>query len=357
MHYGIFIIKRIIGGAMRIILTGGGTCGHIMPNIALLPYLEKHFDSIAYFGSENSMEQKICMEHDIPFYYTETVKLERQKIWRNLKIPYVLGSAINSAKHLLKILKPNIVFAKGGYVSLPTCFACQSLNIPYVIHESDASLGVANKLVANKAAKVILSSPIPNKKSDNFTVIGNPIRDEIINGNASGLPFKLQPNKKNILIIGGSLGAIAINQTVESALPQLTQQYNVIHILGKNNRAKSQCAGYYPINFADNIGDYYAAADIIISRAGANAITEISAVGKRAVYIPLPKGNSRGDQEDNAKTQLKDGRAVVLNQENLSADKLIGAIKDAELLPNPKPNYDREICNKIVGCILNAAQN
>lgn len=339
---------------MRIILTGGGTCGHIMPNIALLPYLEKHFDSIAYFGSEKSMEQKICLERDIPFYYTETIKLERRKIWRNLKIPYVLGSAINSAKHLLKILKPDVVFAKGGYVSLPTCFACRSLGIPYVIHESDSSLGVANKLLAPKAAKVILSVPIDGKPIDNYCVIGNPIRDELLHGSISGLPFKLRLGKKNILVIGGSSGAVAINQTLDIALPELTRHYNVIHITGKNNTPSSACAGYYPISFADNIGDYYTAADIIVSRAGANAITEINALGKRAVYIPLPKGNSRGDQEDNADLQLKNGRALVINQENLCADKLIGAIKDAELLPVPPSDYDPLVPHKIVDAILEA---
>lgn len=341
---------------MRIILTGGGTCGHIMPNIALLPYLEKHFDSIAYFGSENSMEQKICLERDIPFYYTETIKLERRKLWRNLKIPYVLGSAINSAKHLLKILKPDVVFAKGGYVSLPTCFACRSLDIPYVIHESDSSLGVANKLLAPKAAKVILSVPQDGKPIDNYSVIGNPIRDELLHGSISGLPFRLRPGKKNILVIGGSSGAVAINQTLDTALPELTHHYNVIHILGKNNNTATACAGYYPIPFADNIGDYYAAADIIVSRAGANAITEINALGKRAVYIPLPKGNSRGDQEDNAELQLKNGRAVVIKQENLSADKLIGAIKDVELLPVPTTDYDPLIPRKIVDAILEAVK-
>lgn len=341
---------------MRIILTGGGTCGHIMPNIALLPELEKHFDSIAYFGADQSMEQSICLQHDIPFYYTKTIKLERRKIWRNAMIPYVLGSAVSSAKQLLKILKPNVVFSKGGYASLPTCLACKSMDIPYVIHESDSSLGVANRLASCGAARIILSSAIDQFKDNNrYVTIGNPIRDEIAKGNKNNLPHKLG-NKKTILVMGGSLGAVAINQALESALPQLLEEYNVLHLYGNNNQPLLAQKGYYPTPFTDSIGDYYAAADIVISRAGANAISEINAVGKRAIYIPLPKGNSRGDQELNAMAQRNANRAIVINQEVLSGNKLINAIKNVNLLPAPKPTYGDNVNKRIVDVILSVAR-
>lgn len=342
---------------MRIVLCGGGTCGHIMPNIALLPYLKEKFDSICYIGSANSMEERIAKEYDIPFYSTATIKLERTKVWLNAKIPFVMHSAVGEAKDLLNILKPNIVFSKGGYASLPTCLAARSLNIPYVIHESDTTLGVANRVSAVKANKILLTVASNKYLGERYQVVGNPIRDEIVNGNRSKLKIRLDKSKKTLLVVGGSLGAQAINEAIAEASPKLTAEYNLIHIHGKNYTPEYRGIRYFPFEFVENIGDYYDAADVIVSRAGAGAIAEINAVGKRAIYIPLPKGNSRGDQEENAEKQKELNRAIVLRQDILSPAKLENALKDIKLMPIPKPLYDRETPRKIVDIITAVANN
>lgn len=342
---------------MRIVLCGGGTCGHIMPNIALLPYLKEKFDSICYIGSVNSMEERIAKEYDIPFYSTATIKLERKKVWLNAKIPFVMHSAVSEAKDLLNILKPNVIFSKGGYASLPTCLAARAQNIPYVIHESDTTLGVANRVSAVKANKILLTAPSNKYLGDRYVVVGNPIRDEIVNGNRNKLKIRLDKSKKTLLVVGGSLGAQAINETVTEAIPTLTAEYNLIHIHGKNYTPIYRGIRYFPFDFVENIGDFYDAADIIISRAGAGAIAEINAVGKRAIYIPLPKGNSRGDQEDNAEKQKELNRAIVLKQELLTPLKLENALKDIKLMPIPKPLYDRDTPRKIVEIITTVAKN
>lgn len=342
---------------MRIVLCGGGTCGHIMPNIALLPYLKEKFDSICYIGSANSMEERIAKEYDIPFYSTATIKLERTKVWLNAKIPFVMHSAIGEAKDLLNILKPNVVFSKGGYASLPTCLAARSLNIPYVIHESDTTLGVANRVSAVKANKILLTVPSNKYLGERYQVVGNPIRDEIVNGNRIKLKIRLDKSKKTLLVVGGSLGAQAINEAIAEAIPKLTAEYNLIHIHGKNYTPEYRGIRYFPFEFVENIGDYYDAADVIVSRAGAGAIAEINAVGKRAIYIPLPKGNSRGDQEENAEKQKELNRAIVLRQDILSPAKLENALKDIKLMPIPKPLYDRETPRKIVDIITAVASN
>lgn len=342
---------------MRIVLCGGGTCGHIMPNIALLPYLKKKFDSICYIGSANSMEERIAKEYDIPFYSTATIKLERKKVWLNAKIPFVMHSAVSEAKDLLNILKPSVIFSKGGYAALPTCLAARALNIPYVIHESDTTLGVANRVSAGKANKILLTAPSNKYLGERYEVVGNPIRDEIVNGNRNKLSIRLDKSKKTLLVIGGSLGAQAINDTVTEAIPKLTAEYNLIHIHGKNYSPNYRGIRYFPFEFVDNIGDYYDAADVIVSRAGAGAIAEINAVGRRAIYIPLPKGNSRGDQEDNAEKQKELNRAIVLKQELLTPLKLENALKDIKLMPIPKPLYDRDTPRKIVEIITTVANN
>ena len=165
-----------------IVLTGGGSGGHIIPNIALLPYLKKHFDNIYYVGEKGGMEEKIAAKNNIPFYPIKAIKLDRTKLLRNLKIPFVLPKYIKESVELLKKLKADVVFSKGGYVSLPITYACSRLNIPYVVHESDKSLGVANRLAAKNASKVI-TSDISCNKSSKYITLGTPIRDEILQGN------------------------------------------------------------------------------------------------------------------------------------------------------------------------------
>lgn len=338
----------------KIIMTGGGSCGHIMPNIALIPELKKHFDKIIYVGEEKGYENKIAGENNLKFFPLNSVKLDRAKIYKNVKIPFVLPISVIKACKLLKEIKPNCVFAKGGYVSLPIGIACKIKKIPLVLHESDKSLGIANKVCSSWAKYIITANNCQIKNSTKYISIGNPIREEILNGNASVARKQLNIThyKPNILVIGGSLGAKSINDIIISNIDALTKDYNIIHICGKGKLINIEKQGYYPVEFVTNIGDYYALSDLIISRAGAGAIAEIRALGKRAILIPLPDDCSRGDQIENAKSS----GLPIIEQDKLTYQTLTQQISDtlsAEPLPS---NYDPLTSRKIVNIILKASQ-
>lgn len=331
-----------------IVLTGGGSGGHIIPNIALLPYLKQHFDNIYYVGEKGGMEEKIAKANDIPFFPIRAVKLDRVKLLRNIKIPFLLPKFIAEGVELLERLNADVVFSKGGYVSLPITYACKKLKIPYIIHESDKSLGVANKLAQKNASKIITSDESCNK-NNKYITLGSPIRDEILCGNPSKIGTNLKlDNKPNILVVGGSLGAKAINDCVVSSLGSLTKKFNVIHLTGKGKLPNVKMNGYYPIEYADNIGDYYASASIVIARAGAGVITELQAIGLRSILIPLPESASRGDQMENAKKS----NFTVIRQEDLTPELLLDKINLTLASPKPISNYDRETPQKIVDQIL-----
>lgn len=333
-----------------IILTGGGSGGHIIPNIALLPYLKQHFDNIYYVGEKGGMEEKIANQNNIPFYPIQAIKLDRSKILKNFKIPFVLPKYISEAVELLQKLKADVVFSKGGYVSLPITYACKRLNIPYVIHEADKSLGVANKLAASSASKIITSDAKCNK-NDKYITLGTPIRDEILHGNPSKIATNLHLDKAKptILVVGGSLGAKAINDCVIACAETLTKKHNIIHLTGKGKMPSLTLEGYHPIEYVDNIGDYYATASLVIARAGAGVITELQAVGVRSILIPLPQNASRGDQIENAKKS----DFFVIKQEELTPDILCKEITKALASPKPKSNYDTATSQKIVEQIVN----
>lgn len=338
------------GGKMKtIILTGGGSGGHIIPNIALLPYLKAHFDNIYYLGEAGGMEEKIAKKHNIEFYPIQAIKLDRSKMLKNLKIPFVLPRYISQAVELLQKLKADVVFSKGGYVSLPITYACKRLGIPYVIHEADQSLGVANKLAA-KNAKSIITSDKKCNKNEKYITLGTPIRDEILHGNPSKIvaKFQLDKTKPTILVVGGSLGAKAINDCITACADTLTKKYNIIHLTGKGKMPDLRLNGYYPIEYVDNIGDYYALANLVIARAGAGVITELQAIGVRSILIPLPQTASRGDQIENAKKS----NFFVIKQEELTPELLCNQITRSLSSPKPQSNYDLMTSQKIVERIL-----
>ena len=333
----------------KIVLTGGGSCGHIMPSIALLPEINKHFDKVYYFGEKDSLEESIARDNHIEFYHTPAIKLTRGKLIKNLAIPFVLPSAVFKAKKLLLDLSPDVIFSKGGYVSLPTAIAAQLLGIPVVVHESDNTLGVANKISAFRAKRVIMPN-VPTGKSTKYVEIPNPLRTNILTGNARVVhdTHKLRPTLPNILVIGGSLGASSINDVIMSSLSELTSNYNILHITGKGKMTGDNHVGYYPLEYADNIEDYYACADIVISRAGAGVIAELKALGKKTILIPLPDNCSRGDQKINADNS---GYTVIL-QDSLTAEVLMSAIGECITSDPPTSNYDINTPKRIVAEIL-----
>ncbi len=329
-----------------IVLTGGGTAGHIMPNIALLPALRKRFANVYYIGEAGGMEQKIAEKAAIPFYSTPAVKLIRGKFITNMKIPFVLLNGIKKARAILKELRPAVIFSKGGYCALPTVFAAKSLKIPVICHESDTTLGLANRVSLPFAAAVITSFP---KTLTKGVYMGIPLRERIFQGNPKAVYDLFKVNRPIILFMGGSLGAKAINECLQKSITALSD-YNILHIKGEQGCSRSD--NYRVIDFVDNIEDYFAAAELVVSRAGANTLAELTALGKRVLAIPLPKGASRGDQIDNAAYYKKEKLIEVLPQEKLTPYNLVASIKEALTAPAPKARFDYLLPDKIADFIL-----
>jgi len=336
-----------------IVFTGGGTGGHIYPNLALIPEFQKRGYGAAYIGGDGeTMEKKLAEENGIPYYGIPVIKLirsmDKESLINNLKIPVKLNNSVEKARELLKKLSPSAVFSKGGFVSLPVVIAARELEIPCFAHESDLTLGLANKLARLYGAKILKANPDSDFSGE---LVGMPLRESLFKVKKSEAreKLKIETAKKVLLIVGGSSGAKFINDEVKKNLDELTKKYFVIHIIGRqaeeNGGAKKKSAGnanssYMRLDYADNIADYYAASDIVVSRAGATAVYELSALKKRVLFIPLPKGVSRGDQIDNAELAKKFGANVLLQNESFS-DNFLGAIEKAKQNPPMSPvSYD-----------------
>lgn len=312
----------------KIVFTGGGTAGHIIPNLAIIEEL-KGYD-IYYLGS-SGMEKEILLEYpNVKFIEIETVKFIRSLTLKNLLIPYKLYRCIKSTKEKLKEINPSIIFSKGGYVSIPTCIAGSQLKIPILTHESDLSIGLANKIIAKKSKALLCTFEETAKNyKKNAIYTGSPIKQNITQGKKEIIlnRHKINNSKPIVLIIGGSLGSKHINSVIQNNLKVLTNKYNILHIVGKKNFNENiKEKDYYQIDFAHDIENYFSASDIIISRAGSNAIFEIVANQKSNILIPLPKKNSRGDQIDNAKSFQNKGISEVIFQEDLTIDLLLTTI-------------------------------
>lgn len=314
----------------KIVLTGGGTAGHCTPHLAILPHLKRKFDKIFYIGSEFGIEREIINKENIPYFFIPTTKLKRSLTPKNLLIPITLLKGIIKAKKILKELSPSVVFSKGGYVALPVVIAAHQLKIPVIAHESDLTLGLANKLSAKYSKNVLTSFKETADNVKNGKYVGPPIRSNIFNvdKNKALSLFNFKANKPILLITGGSQGAKAINDAVINNIDFLTEKFNVIHIVGKGNLYKENPSGYYQTEYMHNIENAFSVADVCISRAGSNTLFELLALKKNCLIIPLPKGNSRGDQILNADYFYKKGVINVLYQENLTANSFKKAIID-----------------------------
>lgn len=333
----------------KIVFTGGGTAGHIMPNLALIDEL-KTKAKVYYIGS-NGMEKEIITKTDIPFYEISSVKFKRSLSFSNLLIPFKLLKAIKQSKKILKELKPDVIFNKGGYVSLPVVFAGKQLKIKIISHESDMTLGLANKLCKNKSEIICTSFEKTAESLKNGLWTGSPIRNQIFKGNKENAKklFENFKPKPTILVVGGSLGSKIINENIVKCLDNL-KEYNIIHLVGKNNLTGIKKNNYVELEFSNNIEDLYALADLVISRAGSNVINEILALNKLNLLIPLSKKASRGDQILNANYFKEKGYSNVLYEENLTPTTLINSIKQTLLnknkyLKNMK-NTNTKLANK-----------
>ncbi len=319
----------------KIILTGGGTAGHVTPNLALLPSLRKEEFEIHYIGSYNGIERRLIEDAGIPYDGISSGKLRRYFDIKNFSDPLRVLKGYGQAKRLMKQYRPDIVFSKGGFVSVPVVLAAKHYKIPVIIHESDMTPGLANKICIPAAKKVCCNFPetLNYLPKDKAVLSGSPIREELLTGDRlSGLQYAgLSANHPVILVIGGSLGSVTVNHAVRSILPKLLSQFQVIHICGKGNLDESLIgtSGYVQYEYVDKpLRHLFAAADLIISRAGANSICEILALRKPNILIPLSAAASRGDQILNANSFAKQGFSTVLEEEVLTSDTLYQAVSD-----------------------------
>lgn len=341
-----------------IVLTGGGTAGHVMPNLALVPELKKHFDKIYYFGS-SGIEKEILKSHpEIEFVEIPAVKFRRSFSLEIFALPFKLIKAIATTKKLLKQKNPDIIFSKGGYVAIPVAISGKKLKIPVISHESDLSMGLANKIILHYA-NVLCTSFEATATKKKMIFSGSPVRPEIFLGNGQKERKKLGfDSRPVVLFFGGSIGAMAINKLVWNNILALTKKYNVVHIVGRGNiNTRINIQNYKQFEFVSNIQDFFDMSDIAVCRSGANTLFELIAVRLPALLIPLPKLESRGDQIDNARYFEKKGCFVVLEQENATNQKFLEEIdqtfaKKDTLKKNMSLLEQRSANQKIVQIIL-----
>lgn len=365
------------GKNLKIVFTGGGTGGHVYPNVALFDDFEKAGFDVAYIGGTgNTVEKRLAHENGVKYYGVQTIKLVRSMslpaMKNNLSIPFTLSKAVKECVNVLKKEKPNVVFSKGGFVSLPTVLAARKLDIPVVAHESDLTMGLANKIAKSKGATILKANP---HSTFDGILVGLPLRKDLFTANKEQsiktLGIKNPSGKKILLVLGGSSGAKAINDAIKDNLSALLERYVVLHVTGKGKAAerglktsddKNQNSanykntfqrqiegGYYVFEYADKIQNFYAASDLVLSRAGATAVFEISALKKRALFVPLPKGVSRGDQIDNACLAKEYGATILEQDENFSSS-LCLALKNAEKNP-PMKEISVDANGKIVNVV------
>jgi UDP-N-acetylglucosamine--N-acetylmuramyl-(pentapeptide) pyrophosphoryl-undecaprenol N-acetylglucosamine transferase len=317
----------------KIVLTGGGTAGHVTPNIALLPALKEAGFDAEYIGSYTGIEKDLITKEGIPYHGISSGKLRRYFDWKNFSDPFRVIKGYGQARALLKKIQPSIVFSKGGFVSVPVVLAAKSLHIPAILHESDMTPGLANKIAMKGAVKICCNFPetikyLPEGKG---VLTGSPIRQQLLHGDRQkALDFTgLRGDRHILLIIGGSLGSVFINNAVRGALDDLLQKFEIIHLCGKGNLDPSLDGkdGYVQYEYiSKELPDLFAAADLVISRAGANAICELLALHKPNILIPLSRNASRGDQILNAESFKKQGFSYVIEEEDVNEKTLTEAI-------------------------------
>ena len=347
----------------RIVLTGGGTAGHVTPNIALIPKLKEMGYDIHYIGSYEGIEKELIKPFDIPYHGISSGKLRRYFSTQNFTDPFRVLKGFIEAGKLIKNLKPDLVFSKGGFVTVPVVIASKAKKVPVLIHESDVTPGLANKLAFPSATKICCNFPetlkfLPESKG---ILTGSPVREELFDGNKK-VALELcnfTEDKPVLLILGGSLGSVVINDAIRNLLPALLGNYQIIHLCGKNKLDPSlnTLNGYAQFEYLhEEFKDVLALADLVLSRAGANAICELLALRKPSLLIPLSLKASRGDQILNAKSFKKQGFGLVLQEENLTDSSLLESIQSLQknkdiLIENMNASTQQDAINIILDLI------
>ena len=342
----------------KIVFTGGGTAGHIYPILAVKERMNKSDYQFFYIGGNGMEKDIIANEKDISFHEISTVKLQRKLTLKNLLIPFKLIKAISQSKKLLKEIKPDVIFSKGGFVAVPVVIAGAKLGIPVISHESDLSMGLANKIILHYCNTMCTTFEETKKENQKTIHTGQPIRKSVLNGNKKNLSLlnKLDKQKPVLLVIGGSSGAKFINEKIIGNLDKICSTYNCIHITGKQEVKKVRHENYFQVQYAENIGDYLNACDVVLSRAGSGAINEFLALKKPMLLIPLSKKCSRGDQIENAKLFSSHGFCDMIEEEDCDDSifyiKLANLYKNREkYVKNMKKYNNFDACEKIIEII------
>ena len=309
----------------KIMFCGGGSAGHVIPNIAVSECLKNQFE-VCYIGTEG-IEKSICKENNIKFYECPAVKLVRGKILCNLLLPFKLIKSTIEARKILDTVKPDLLFCKGGYACVPPALAAKKRNIPILTHESDISAGLANRFIGKKCRKVLTTFPSAAEQFKNGICTGSPMRKNIFNGDkaASRLKFGLDM-RPTIIVLGGGSGSRIINETVRKVAYVICKDFNILHICGKGNKVDNEIYGYKQIEFTNNMGEVYACADAAISRCGSNTANELIALKIPTLFIPLENSASRGDQVKNAEYFQEKNLCKVLRESSLDEKSLLNGI-------------------------------
>ena len=319
----------------KIVMTGGGTAGHVTPNIALFDSLQKDGYEIHYIGSYEGIEKGLIENKKIPYYGISSGKFRRYRSWKNLTDPFRVLPGFFQARRLLGRIRPNVVFSKGGFVSVPVVMAAKTRHIPVIIHESDLTPGLANKLAMPSATKVCCNFPetLPYLPKEKAVLTGSPIRQELFHGNKQAAKdfCGFTGDLPILMVMGGSIGSVYINNAIRGCIDTLLTKYQIIHLCGKGNIDESlkDKKGYAQFEYiSENLPDLFAAADLVVARAGANSICELLALHKPNILIPLSRNASRGDQILNANSFAKQGFSAVLEEEEVTSEKLMATIDD-----------------------------
>jgi UDP-N-acetylglucosamine--N-acetylmuramyl-(pentapeptide) pyrophosphoryl-undecaprenol N-acetylglucosamine transferase len=352
----------------KIILTGGGSAGHVTPNLALIPALRGAGFDIEYVGAANGIEKELAEAAGLKFHAISAGKLRRYISAKNITDIRNVIKGIRQSLRIIKKLKPDAIFSKGGFVAVPVVVAARMRGVPVILHESDVSPGLANRISIPLAARVCASFPetiaaLPKKKS---TLTGLPLREELFRGSrAAGLNFLgFDGAKPVLLIIGGSLGSARLNGAVRETLSELLKTFDAAHICGRNNVDPAiRRLGYAQFEYLNKeLPDALAAADIVVSRAGANAVFELIALRKPALLVPLSKRQSRGDQIENAASFTRRGFGLSLADNETTAAALPAIVGElyarrAEFAAEMSKSGQTDAQANILSVICQIAQN
>ncbi len=349
-----------------IILTGGGTAGHVSLNQAIIPELLAQGYDVHYIGSHDGIEKELIGDAfpQVPYHEISSGKLRRYFSLKNFTDPFRVVLGIGQALSIIRKVKPKIIFSKGGFVSVPVVIAAKLANVPVVVHESDVTPGLANKIALPFASHIftVFKETMQHLPNDKATCTGSIIRQQLFEGDKErGLKLcGFEGNKKVLLVMGGSLGSVILNDALRENLKQLLPMFNIVHLCGKGNLDESliHVEGYRQFEYVtDELSDILFVANFVVSRAGSNSIFEFLALHKPMLLIPLSAAKSRGDQILNANLFKRQGFAHVLEEEALTKDSFMASIEALikseeqiidKMLDAERPKTPKEMVNLIL---------